>query len=324
MAILPSPSAGDHPFADFVNFSFPLAESQDLAHDLVPIISAAGGVSLGDGLWSLGIRGTVRFGHRHSVRTLGISGDALAALRGSGVFQDLLFGVGLYPHRVTTLHATLDLRRDAVPLLRAVYRRAKRGELSLSRKRVTYMRHVVGPSLYGGADTGTAYFGKRTSDVSLTLYDKRQQLMQVLQDGGAVAESLLLPGTLDPGPLTRCELRLGRHVGCSLKDVGDPGPVFWHYLGGELFDVPAGVAEWVPAAEGYALPARGEREPWDQLKLMLERAKQNEASELRVLSELAHKCGSRAWVLVAELLKDLGGSAEAVVAGAAPVASPAV
>lgn len=330
MPILPSPSVGDHPFADFVNFSFPADGSEDLARDLVPLISAAGAESLGDGLWGVGNRGTVRFGRRHSVRTLGISGDALRALRAAGSFSDLLFSVGLFPHRVTTLHATVDIRSDAVPLLRDVYRRAKAGQLALSRKVVSYVRHVKGPSLYGGPDTGTVYLSKRTSDVSATVYDKRQHLLQVMADGGAVPESCFLPGTRDPGPLTRFELKLGRHVGCSLRDVADPAPVFWHFAGDVLVSRPPDALPWAPAGEGYVLPPRGEREPWDQLKLMLARARDCESSELRVLAGLAHESGERAWELVSVLLRDLGAEVALAREGrqrvglvAAPGASPA-
>lgn len=69
----------------------------------------------------------------------------------------------------------LDVASHAPPLLQALYGRAARGEVSLTRKTLDPGRHVfryIGPGP-DGEDTGTVYLGARSAEVKARVYDKR-------------------------------------------------------------------------------------------------------------------------------------------------------
>lgn len=266
MGIIPGP------FADFFNVTFP-RDSFDLACDrLLGVAAEAGGFVLAPGLCRLGgserFPGIVKFGVVHRVGRVSVSGQALAELRARGLLDAFLCAAGEQPHRVTCLHATLDVRCDARPVLRRLYARGKRGAVSFGRKAIPghQVSAVRRAALYGGGDTGTVYLGKRTRDVWAKVYDKRNELLE-----RALADDVgTLSGLADPGPLTRYELALGRHVGVSLRDVAAPEAVFWHFAGDVLLPRPSSAPAWSPAGDGYTLPPAPLPDYARQLELLLE------------------------------------------------------
>jgi hypothetical protein len=245
-------------FADFANFTVPQVDHVGLVDGLVDAIATHTGlVSDGPGLFrTLASGGTVKYGARGGVGWVSLSGSVLKELRGAGALEVVLSVVGVYAHRVSTMHATLDVPVDGSERVRRVARLARAGGVSLSRKAVPpdTVRTIMSPVLYGAAahsTTGTVYLGHRTSSVAMRVYDKRQHVASLLLAGHPVEFGAYLPGTSDTGPLTRYELMLGRKVGLTLRDVCEPGPVFWKYMPAELLARPSGVPEWKPCGEGF-------------------------------------------------------------------------
>lgn len=269
-------------FCDFLGVTYPRDEFHDAREAVLAVLpgsayqEAEGSIRLADP----GAEGLLRMGIKYGVGIITASGGFLQCLRHTQVyspsqpdqvhecFSEFLAALTVAPHRVTKLHATMDLVRDGREVVPALYDRAKSGGITLTRKAVppSQVSMVRRPALYGPGDTGTVYIGKRTRDVWVKVYDKRNELLdrrEVLED------SPTLDGFYDPGNLTRYEVALGRHVGCTIRDAADPTAVFWHHMGA-LLPVPQGVASWAPMAEGYAMPPRHQREPIEQLRLLLD------------------------------------------------------
>lgn len=274
MGILP------RPFADFVNVSFPREQFTEAAEAIVGLCAEVGGFLEFPGCMRLPGAddashdgGVVKFGARFGTGFVSVSGGALAALRLAGKFDALLFTIAQFPHRVTSLHATLDRAEDARRVLPRLYARAKRGQVALGRKGIParQVKFLRRPALYGEGDTGTVYLGERTRDLWAKVYDKRNEMLDAIKGGSAEAQATLV-GYLDAGPLTRYELAIGRHVGASLRDVADPEAIFWHFAGGVLLPRPEGIAAWEAAGEGYAMPPPPPPDYWRQLELLLERS----------------------------------------------------
>jgi hypothetical protein len=291
------------PFPDFVNLSFPVEEFEAVMPHVVEYVTMAGGRQASDWACKLGDARSVQWGRRSRVGWLRFSGAAIRAFEASGVWPSVLALVGEYEHRVTGLHAALDVVDDGQAVVKRVWRRALRGRVALTRKRVRVrdVRTVFVASHTGPGTTGTVYLGRRTSDVWAKVYDKRNEILD--RCGALSPEAIALN---DQGPLTRYELALGRHVGLTLQDVVDPVPVFWAHMGG-LLAVPDGVREWVAVGGGYVLPPRRKVLPAEQLELLLD-----QSHDFRRMVRLADEIGPRGrkWLLsrFARRLKTNSGS----------------
>lgn len=185
--------------------------------------------------------GTVRVETYRLVRAVSASGQALARLRALGMFGGFLSTLGTVPSKVTGLHATLDTGESTPAVLDRIMAKASSPEgLRAGRKRIPLgdlQRYLI--RLADGTDTGSIYCGPKTNEIRPVVYDKRQERMD--------------KGAEDPGrDVTRYELRL-RDVGATLRDAFDPAPIFWRYMSPDFLPAPAGVAEWLPHGEGYAL-----------------------------------------------------------------------
>lgn len=184
--------------------------------------------------------GTVRSEASRLVRVLSLSGRSLAALRLVGMAGAFLGAIGSQPHRVTSLHATLDRKeRTSDVLARLLAKAESEGGIRAGRKRIPVgdlQRHVQ--RLPDGSDTGTTYFGGKSVEIRPVVYDKRQErISRGLPDLGF--------------DLTRYELRLRSGVGVTLRDAHDPAAVFWHYMAPDFLERPEGVPMWVSHAEGF-------------------------------------------------------------------------
>lgn len=311
-------------FSDFLGVTFPRDNYLAGARDGVLAALPPSCFQESDGRVVDGIgRGVLTLGLKYGVGVLTVSGAFLASLRRtwSGLpgepftrcyFDELLSAIAQWPHRVTKLHATLDVVADGREVVTAVYDRACAGGVTLTRKTIpaSQVSMVRRPALYGPGDTGTAYLGRRTRDVWLKVYDKRNELLdrrEALEDGAPS-----LDGFFDPGPLTRFEVALGRKVGCTLRDVSDPASVFWHHVA-DVLPPPPGVAPWAPMGEGFSMPPPLERLPAEQLRLLLEHS-----ADVARAVRLADKIGPNGRTLLASMLRKL------VVPVAASEASSAV
>jgi hypothetical protein len=221
----------------------------------------------------LGDRGTFRHGTKFKVGAFSLSGDAIAALRAApfDAFGEWLTILAEGAHRVTRVDVALDVVDDGARVVREMYARARRGRVTITRKKVpaAQVNKRTSPSLYGSGDTGTVYIGARKRDVWARVYDKRQELLQrVYEAHGELTADLLALN--DPGPLTRYELVLGRHVGATMRDVYEPAAVFWHFARESLLASSAPMLEpWQPNGVGFAVP-RSTSDPARQLSLLVD------------------------------------------------------
>lgn len=185
--------------------------------------------------------GTVKSERMHGVRVLSLSGRALAALRLRKLLQGTLAVVASVPHKVTGLHATLDVRESTAPVLSRILAKAESDTgLRAGRKRIAVQAIERILKRQGdGSDTGTIYCGSRAAEIRPVVYDKRQERQY--------------RGLPDLGyDLTRYELRT-RNVGATLRDACEPAGLFWHYMAPDFLQRPEGVAGWTPEGVGYVL-----------------------------------------------------------------------
>ena len=267
------------PFCDYVGVSVPEAEWGELRAEISAQLDCIGmAVEVDDArkvLWrSADAWGTVKAQKFGGVWAVGCSGSVCAGLRVAGRFAAYLAAIGSRPHRVTRLDATLDIAEDAAPVVDRIAAAGRRGEVSLTRKRIL-PRHVethLGVRA-DGALSGTVYLGAKSADVRLSVYDKQHERMSKR-------------GLPDCGPLTRYELRLGSGVGVTLRDCAEPASVFWHYIAPPILSVPAGVPAWAPNGLGFEVERAAPPLPAQRLLKRLDNS-----ADVRALIALAHECG---------------------------------
>jgi hypothetical protein len=255
------------------------------------VLDAAGfsciseGPGVGVRLYQCETLGTVRFFPRHQVLVLSASGQACAQLRSCGLWGEYLASISAVCHRVTTLHATLEIDADAPPVLAEVLSRAHQGAISISRKAVppSHVQQIFSPGLDGRV-TGTVYLGGPNADVRAVVYDKREERWRKTER--------------DVGPLLRYEMRLKSGCRVTLRDAFAPVEVFYHYASPALVARPEGVPDWSPKAEGYMLPKRQEFTPWQLIDRKLEFS-----PDVRRLVELARECGPHGVDLLCSRIK---------------------
>lgn len=288
MAILGSHGLSVHsPFTDSVDMTFPLHRADDVESLLRPYLVEAFGSSEAPGLWRLPrlVRGplglttqvtkrdlpTVRLKRTYSVLCLGISGGSCETLRLLGLWERLLADLWTVEHRVTRLHATVDLPADGPASIDAVVDRSRAGGFHLGRKALNPRHSKRYDELDArGFRAGGVYLGNPKAEIRCLVYCKRNEME--------------LHGLPDPGPLTRVEFRLSVD-GITLRDVAAPGPIFWHYAR-DLLAAPPGVEPWGAGDTGFMLERRQERNLWDVICQRVE-----DWEDLRQLGLLADGLG---------------------------------
>lgn len=290
------------PVTDYFCVSTPSDSFDGLVEDVLAVLDTQIGAHEAPGLYRMldAPGGAVKYGRRHQVGTIGFSGQILQLLRQRRQLMPLLFAIAQHPHRVTGQHVAQDFHVDAAPYVRYAYRLGNARGVFLTRKAVRTVSRVARQAIYDpGTETGTCYLGTRGASVMLTVYDKRNELLSQLVEAlpSANAEWLALN---DSGPLLRYELKLGRNVGMTLRDIAEPSAVFWHHLNGSGLPLacPEGVPEWKPLAEGYVVPERPEKLPWQQLQLILDNSPDVERAV-----KLAAKSGRAGPAMLVSLLK---------------------
>ena len=258
---------------DYLNITVPDTDTHTAEAEVRQVLSAIGGVSVLAGQWRVHGTGTYQIKPRQGFSSYSASGQVLSVLREHGLYSTYLSVFGKLPHHVSLMHVAHDVPEDAPPLLDFLYKKVVKGRVGLTRKRLDPKRHVqriVRPG-HDGRSTGTVYLGKRRASVSAKVYDKRQERIE--------------KGCLDPGPLVRYELALGRKVGVTLRDAQYPETVFWHYMR-EVLSAPPAVPAWESWAQGFATPPRVTLLPAELLKRRVEKS-----SELEDLAKLAATLG---------------------------------
>lgn len=271
--------ATPEPFADWIGVTVPHGEFADLHSELSPEFEGLGMSLEVDSekvkLWRVGGDGygTVREERIGQVWAIGLSGTICAGLRAARRMQAVLAAVGSRPHRVTRLDASLDLPIDAAPVVARVTAAGRRGELSLTRKRIEPRTVETHLSLRcDGVESGTVYCGSRHAEARMVVYDKRHERI-----------SRKLP---DIGDLTRFECRLRGGLGISLRDCAEPAPAFWHHVAPDFLPRPDGVPEWVPGAVGFVLDKLEPPTPYQRMLSVLD-----QSSDVRRLLVLADQVG---------------------------------
>ena len=232
-------------FCDDLRVSVPLESWDEISAEIGAVLADTG---LGPEFESETVKawrggnGTARSERMGRVRVLSVSGATLAGLRLAKQFGRYLSALGSVPHKVTGLHATLDVRESTPEVLARLVAKAESDDgLRAGRKRIpvqSMQRYLT--RLPDGRDTGSIYCGSKSVEIRPVVYDKRRER---LDKGGA-----------DLGfDLTRYELRL-RGVGATLRDAYDPEAVFWHYMAPDFLPAPLEVPAWVPNGEGFVVP----------------------------------------------------------------------
>ncbi len=189
--------------------------------------------------WSSG-GGTVRSERMGFVRVISASGSSLATLRLANQYGQFLATFAGRPHKVTGLHATLDVREPTPPAISRLLEKSESEDgLRSGRKRIppsSIQRYLSRPH---GYDTGSVYFGKKTAELRPVVYDKRQERID--------------RGYPDLGyDLTRYEMRT-RAVGATLGDAYDPTAIFYNFMSPDFILRPDGVPTWAPEGSGFSV-----------------------------------------------------------------------
>lgn len=231
-------------FCDDLRVSIPLDDWEGIREEVSAVLADAGFGEEYETDTAKGWRaggGTVRSERMNRVRVLSASGAALAGLRIAKQFGRYLATLGSVPHKVTGMHATLDVRESTPEVLTRLVAKAESDDgLRAGRKRIpvsALQRYLS--RLPDGRDTGSIYCGSKSVEIRPVVYDKRRER---LDKGGS-----------DLGfDLTRYELRL-RGVGATLRDAYEPTSIFWHYMAPDFLPLPQGVLDWAPNGDGFSV-----------------------------------------------------------------------
>jgi hypothetical protein len=131
--------------------------------------------------------------------------------------------------------------------------------------------------------------------VSARVYDKS---FEALQERGQ-----LIP------PTTRYEVTATRHVGATLRDAAEPGPLFFHFASPSLLEAPPGVPPWESRESCAWEYQKPDLTPFEVLKRRVERS-----PDLAALEDLAATLGDEGRLVLARLIarRLLGASAQIV------------
>ncbi|CAN0440886.1 unnamed protein product, partial [Ectocarpus fasciculatus] len=161
--------------ADYLNVTVPEDRASEVHNGVLRHLTMLGAIPDTADLYRLNY-GTYKATHRQGFSTFGFSGGLLGALRQNSMLDPVLHQIGCGPHRVTRLDVAHDLSENAAPWLQRLHRRAKQGNVRLTRKAVSPERvrfieshNYPDPSV----KTGSLYLGARSAEVRALVYDKR-------------------------------------------------------------------------------------------------------------------------------------------------------
>lgn len=249
------------PFCDYLNITTPKI-NQDAVFALIqPFLDVIGCLEQFAGLFSCaGGFGTFKVYVRGQVCVFSASAGVLNAFRQLNMFDEYLALFYDFEHRVSMMHATVDLRLDAPELLEVIYQKASTGQISLTRKAIDpkNVSRLIGKNLEG-IDTGTVYLGKKeNSDVWGKAYDKRQERIQ--------------KGFPDPGPTLRIEIAIQSDMGATIRDASNPFNIFYHFAQRSLVIPPPSFQGWEPHGNGFIIDKKpaADLTTWQRIKGIIE------------------------------------------------------
>jgi hypothetical protein len=270
-------------FCDWLDATTPPGEEYRIRSELTPLLCSAGCDKATDDLLRFN-GGSVKFQGNSKWFKVGFSGQVIALLRMSGLWETVLSVIGEGPHRVTRVDAAVDLPLDGAIALQELQAAYPRGEVRLSQRPVRITELTATRS--DGAKTGTWYAGHRgASEVTCRVYDKANEALEKRGE--------LLP------PTTRCELTVCKGVSPTLRDAAQPERLFWHYMSPAVLRRPEGVPEWSSGwGEGWTM-TRVEILPAGRLKRRIQ-----ESPELAAILEIADSMGPSGRDYALRLIQD--------------------
>ena len=281
------------PFVDFLNVTVPHEFGDQVAAAVLPLIESIAPFSETEPgtyrLFSSQLKPTgavFKFKKRGKVRVISASGQALDALRSTGLYGSYLQAIAAFPHRISMMHVTQDyLVLTPSSYILSVKDAAFSESISLTRKHLQkhQVKAILSPGRQG-AETGTVYLGNRANaDVWAKVYDKQQERLD--------------RGFNDPGPIVRVEVAVQSDVGATLKDAFSPHDIFFKFASPCLVDAPETFTGWQQAGEGYVLGERVEILPLARLERLMDYS-----LDVVHLVEIARQCyGSKAGDVLSRL-----------------------
>lgn len=234
--------------------------------------------------------GLFTYRRKFKVSIFAASGLFASALRERSLLSRFLSEFFFFPHRVSSVDFTVDQYISAPERLHEIYKAAKAGEISFTRKALTpsSITFLSSQVCYAdtGQDTGTVYLGRRGShEVFAKVYDKRQQMAQT--------RMISVRDTL------RHELTVTGKMGVTLKDIVQPHDCFYHFYPSNLLST-AQKSEWVGDSEGFTLEKPRERLPSAVLRQRLETSR-----DLQAMFGLCDEIGDNGLTYLISQLKKL-------------------
>lgn len=272
--------------SDRANISVPSGRHFETHKHVVDFASSLGGHFELDNLMRLD-RGTLLITERSRFTSFSISGAFLQHLRDHKMLSQFLFPFAEGPHKLSQLHIAGDFSVDAPPVLRRLKRRAKAGEVKLTRKSVkpSSVRFIESHNYSDpSVPTGMLYLGSPKAEVRAGCYDKRNERLE--------------KGFPDQGPTLRCELRISDKMGISLRDVVEPDSCYWNFMS-DVMPPPPGIPDWVANDHNYRLEPPMDLEPYQLLRKGVETS-----PDVERLLELSERLGPNGFQTFVRLLEN--------------------
>lgn len=212
------------PYCDKVTATLEATEFHRLTTEFTDLVESMGGHAdiREDGYRSLRLSENeqILVQIQHKLARVTINGRACATLNLLGKFGEALGVIGASPHRVTQIHAKVDVHGDNLPKVLGKY----------SALALKHGIHDVPPTSCrslvevrpDGVLAPNTYIGKAKAEMQRVVYDKRlERHIRGYRDFNDSTDELSV------------ELRVQKGVtraGLSLKDAYDVSPMFWHYM----------------------------------------------------------------------------------------------
>jgi len=274
------------PISDRANISVPAGRHFEVKKHVVDFSASLGGYFQTDELIRLD-SGTLLITERTRFTSFSISGAFLQVLRDHKLLSQFLYPFAEGQHKLSQLHIAGDFHEDAPPVLKRLKRRAKAGNVKLTRKSIqpSSVRFIESHNYTDPkVSTGMLYLGSPKAEVRAGCYDKRNERLD--------------KGYPDYGPLLRCELRISDKMGISLKDIVEPDSCYWHYMA-DVMPRPDGIPDWVSNDHSYRLEPPMPLEPYQLLQKGVETS-----PDVQRLIELSERLGPNGFQTLVRLLEN--------------------
>jgi len=172
---------------------------------------------------------------RYGLIRVSLSGEIMSYLRQTENLNEVLSFFSQFPYHITRMDCAMDIQAASWEKIRKL--KAKFPvECSLSSR--SLRTHWILKTGDNGHETGTFYVGdtRKSTVATARCYDKRQQVKD--KYGMHIPEEVFRYEIV-------CKFKRDRK-GATLRDVGDPSSLFYHYASPSLRRKPKSVPDWVP------------------------------------------------------------------------------